>query len=286
MVFPALRTGNSIFVADNAMNGAVRAATNSRPFELAARAGYSISGVLHLLIAYIIVRLPFGSAGNADQSGALATLAAQPGGAVALWLAAGGLVAMALWRVAEAILGSHPGEPGREHDGPYDVFDRIKSGGLALIYAGIALAAVKFADGGGESSSQRNTGLTAQLLQTGWGKALLLIAAAVIIGIGGYHVYKGISTKFEEDLTVSGGGPLITPLGIAGYTAKGIVLGGAGVLLIIATLTTDPSKGAGLDAAVKSAGEAPFGRVLLIAAAAGFAAYGAYCFVLARFSRM
>ncbi|AKK27766.1 membrane protein [Mycobacterium sp. EPa45] len=268
------------------MNGAVRAATDSRAFELAARAGYSISGVLHLLIAYIIVRLPFGSAGNADQSGALATLAAQPGGAVALWLVAGGLVAMALWRVAEAILGSHPSEPGREHDGAYDVFERIKSGGLALIYAGIALAAVKFADGGGESSSERNAGLTARLLQTGWGKAILLIAAAVIIGIGGYHVYKGLSTKFEEDLTVSGGGPLITPLGIAGYTAKGVVLGGAGVLLVIATLTADPAKGAGLDAAVKSLGQPPFGKALLIAASVGFAAYGAYCFVLARFSRM
>jgi len=273
-------------MADNAMHGVVQAAAHSRPFELAARAGYSISGVLHLLIAYIVVQLAFGTAGDADQSGALATLAAQPGGAVALWLTAAGLVALALWRIAEAILGSHPSEPGREHDGLYDVFERIKSVALAAVYAGIALAAVKFANGGGQSNTAQNTGLTAQLLQTGWGKAVLLIAAAVIIGVGGYHVYKGLSTKFEEDLTISGGGPLITPLGIAGYTAKGIVLAGAGILLIVATVTTDPSKGAGLDAAVKSLGEAPFGKALLIAAALGFAAYGAFCFVLARFSRM
>jgi hypothetical protein len=273
-------------MADNAVHGAVEAATHSRPFELAARAGYSISGILHLLIAYIIVQLAFGSAGNADQSGALATLAAQPGGAVALWLTAAGLIALALWRVAETILGSHPSEPGREHDGAYDVFDRAKSAGLALIYLGIALAAVRFANGGGQSNSQQNTGLTARLLHSGWGKAVLLIAAASIIGVSGYHIYKGLSTKFEEDLTISGGGPLITPLGIAGYTAKGIVLGGAGILLVVATLTADPAKGAGLDAAVKSLGEAPFGKALLVAAAVGFAAYGAYCFVLARFSRM
>jgi hypothetical protein len=79
---------------------------------------------------------------------------------------------------------------------------------------------------------------------------------------------------------------LITPLGIAGYTAKGVVLGGAGILLVAATATADPAKGAGLDAAVKSLGEAPFGKTLLVAAAMGFAAYGAYCFVLARFARM
>jgi hypothetical protein len=273
-------------MADNAVHGAVRAATGSRPFELAARAGYSVSGVLHLLIAYIIVRLAFGTAGDADQSGALATLSAQPAGAIALWLTAAGLVALALWRVAEAVLGSHPSEPGQEHDGAYDLFDRIKSVGLAVIYAGIALAAVRFASGGGQSNSAQNTGLTARLLQTGWGKSVLLIAAAAVICVGGYHVYKGLSTKFEDDLTVTGGGPLITPLGIAGYTAKGIVLGGAGILLTVATVTADPTKGAGLDAAVKSLGQAPFGKALLVAAAVGFAAYGAYCFVLARFSRM
>src|SRR3569623_471740 len=155
------------------MHGAVRAATHSRPFELAARAGYSISGVLHLLIAYIIIRLAFGSAGNADLSGALASVVGLPGGAVALGLAAGGLVARALGRVAEAIVGSHPGEPGQEHHGAYDAFDRVRSVGLAVIYAGIALAAVRFAGGGGQSSSQQNSGLTARLLQNGWGKAVL-----------------------------------------------------------------------------------------------------------------
>ena len=109
--------------------------------------------------------------------------------------------------------------------------------------------------------------------------------AAVIVAVGGYHVYKGVSTKFENDLKIAGG-PVVTPLGIAGYAAKGAVLGGAGILLVVATFTADPAKGAGLDAAVKSLGQVPFGKFLLIAAAIGFAAYGAYCFVLARFARM
>ena len=60
-------------------------------------------------------------------------------------------------------------------------------------------------------------------------------------------------------------------------------MGGAGVFVCTLTPT---AKGAGLDAAVKSLGHAPFGKFLLIAAAVGFAAYGAYCFVLARFARM
>lgn len=272
-------------MVDNTMHGAVDRATNSTAFENAARIGYSVSGMLHLLIAYIVVRLAFGSGGNADQSGALATLAAQPGGAVALWVTAVGLAALALWRLAESVVGSHPNEPGRQDDGAKKAFKRVKSIALAVVYAGIAATAVRFATGGGKSNGAQNAGLTARLLQSGWGKALLLTTAIAIIAVGGYHVYKGLSKKFEKDLKVSGG-TLVTTLGVTGYTAKGLVLGGAGVLLVVATLTADPAKGAGLDAAVKSLGHAPFGKFLLIAAAVGFAAYGAYCFVLARFARM
>lgn len=270
---------------DNPVRGAVHAATDSRAFEYAARAGYSTSGVLHILLAYLILRLAVGLRGAADPSGAFATLAAHRGGAVALWGTAVGLVALALWRAAEAVVGSHPTEPGREHHGVSDAFERVKAVGLALIYAGLAVSAIRFTTGATKSSSEQNTGLTARLLQSGWGRAVLLIAAAVIVGVGGYHVYKGVSQKFQEDLTVRGG-RLVRRLGQIGYTAKGVVLAATGILLAVATLTTDPAKGAGLDAAIKSLGHAPFGRVLLVAAAAGFAAYGLYSFVMVRFSRM
>ncbi|PRC52130.1 hypothetical protein C6A85_60480, partial [Mycobacterium sp. ITM-2017-0098] len=63
-----------------------------------------------MLIAYIIVRIAFGLGGEADQTGALATLAAQRGGGVSLWIVAFGLVALAMWRLAETVLGLHPGE--------------------------------------------------------------------------------------------------------------------------------------------------------------------------------
>jgi len=68
--------------------------------------------------------------------------------------------------------------------------------------------------------------------------------------------------------------------------AKGVVLAGAGVLVIVATLQADPSKASGIDAAVKALGNAPFGKFLLIVAALGIAAFGAYSFVRARFGRM
>ena len=215
----------------------------------------------------------------------MATLARQTGAALILWVVAIGLVALGLWRVAEAIVGSKPGEgSGPRHDDT-PAWKRAKSVGLAIVNFAIAFSAARFAVGSGQQSNQQNAGLSAQLMQSGWGQALLIAIGLGLVGVGGYHVYKGGSKKFLKDLRVSGGTG-ITATGITGYIAKGLVLAGAGVLVIAATLQAEPSKASGLDAAVKTLGQAPFGKFLLIVAALGIAAFGAYSFVRARFGRM
>jgi hypothetical protein len=272
-------------MVDKSLQGVADRATDNDAFEYAARAGFAVSGVLHLLVAFIILRIAFGSGGNADQSGAMATLADQPGGAVILWVAAAGLVALGLWRIAEALVGSKPGERSSMKDDDTPAWKRAKSLGLAVVNFAIAFSAARFAMGSGQQSSQQNAGLSAQMMQTGWGKAILTVVALGLVGVGGYHVYKGVAKKFLKNLRVSGGNG-ITAVGVTGYAAKGLVLAGAGMLVIVATLQADPSKATGLDAAIKTLGHAPFGKVLLIAAALGIAAFGAYSFVRSRYGRM
>ncbi len=123
------------------------------------------------------------------------------------------------------------------------------------------------------------------MMQSAWGKVALILVGLALAAVGGYHVYKGASKKFLKDLRVSGGTG-ITAVGVTGYVAKGVVLAGAGVLVIIATLQADPSKATGFDAAVKTLGHAPFGKVLLVLAALGVAAFGVYSFVRSRYGRM
>jgi putative Mn2+ efflux pump MntP len=241
-------------------------------FERVARGGFAASGVLHLLLAFIVAQLALGSGGNADQSGALATLAAQPGGAVMLWVAAVVLAALGVWYLLETFL---------EHDAKH----RVKSAAVGVVYLALAVSAGKFAMGSGRSSGQQNAGLSAQMMQSIWGKAVLVVVALVVMAVGGYHVYKGASKKFLKDLNVSGGTG-ITWVGIIGYVAKGLVLAGAGVLVLVATFTADPAKASGIDAAVKTLGSAPFGKILLIVAALGLAAYGAYGFIRSRHADM
>src|SRR4029077_19874921 len=117
---------------------------------------------------------------------------------------------------------------------------RAKSLGLAVVNFAIALSAARFAMGSGQQSSQQNAGRSAQMMQSGWGKAILIVVALVLVAIGGYHVYKGASKKFLKDPRVSGGTG-VTAVGITGYAAKGMVLAGAGVLVIVAILQADPS---------------------------------------------
>jgi hypothetical protein len=272
-------------MSDASVHGVVDRATDSKAFEYTARVGFAASGVLHLLVAFIILRLAFGSGGNADQSGALGTLAKQPGGTLMLWVAAVGLFALGLWRIAEAVVGSKPGERSGQNQDDSPGWKRVKSLGLAIVNFAIAFSAMRFAMGSGQSSGQQNAGLSAQLMQSGWGKALLIVVGLGVAAVGGYHVYKGASKKFLKDLQVSGGTG-ITAVGVTGYVAKGLVLAGAGILVIIATFSADPSKAAGLDAAVKTLGQAPFGKFLLILAALGIAAFGAYSFVRSRHGRM
>ena len=241
-------------------------------FERAARAGFAASGLLHLLIAFIVAQLALGTGGNADQSGALAALAAQPGGAIMLWVATVVLAALGVWYLVETFL---------EDDAKH----RVKSAAVGVVYLSLAFSAGRFAVGSGKSSGQQNAGLSAEMMKSGWGKAVLVVIALGIIGVGGYHVYKGVTKKFFKDLDVSGG-TAVTWVGIVGYVAKGLVLAGAGILVIVATFTADPAKASGVDSAVKTLGAAPFGKFLLLLAAVGLAAYGAYGFVRARHADM
>jgi Domain of Unknown Function (DUF1206) len=265
--------------------GAVHRATRNGALQLAARAGFVVSGTLHLLIAFIILRIARGGGGDADLSGALATIADTAEGAIALWAIVVALIPLALWRIAESFIGLHPAEGPHADPADQSASNRLKAFGLLLVYCGVALTAVRFAVGSRQSSSQQNAGLSARLMQTDWGRAALIVGGAVIVVIGGYYAYKGASKKFLDDLTISHG-RVVTGLGLCGYFLEGLVLCCAGGLVIVASITADPAKATGLDAAVKTLGQAPAGRALLLIAAVGFAAYGLYSFAMARYSRM
>jgi hypothetical protein len=75
-------------------------------------------------------------------------------------------------------------------------------------------------------------------------------------------------------------------LGIAGYTAKGVAYGIAGVLFVVAAVNYDPEKARGLDAALSTLKDQAYGGILLTVIALGIAAFAIFCFVQARYRKV
>ncbi|WP_433192287.1 DUF1206 domain-containing protein [Nocardia sp. CA-107356] len=275
--------GSSASSYDNSSTVAGRVAQNS-VFERFARVGFVVSGIVHLIIGYIAIRIALGgAAGTADQSGAMAELASKPGGVIALWVCVVAFGLMALWRLAEAALGSSS-KPDADSK-KFEAIDRVKAAGLAVVYFAFALSAFGFARGSGTSSSGQSTGITARMMHTTAGTTALTASGLIIIAIGGYHVYKGVSQNFVDDLegTTS---DLVRRLGTVGYIAKGLAIAAVGLLVILAVSRSEPDKAAGLDGAFKTVGAQPFGAVLLIVSGLGIITYGLYSFAMARYTKM
>ena len=253
-------------------------------FERFARAGYVVSGLLHVIIGYLAIRIALGvDGGSADQSGALAALAAKPGGIVALWVVVVALVVMALWRLVETALGRST-DP-KSQGATSEVLDRVKAFALAVVYFAFAYSAFGFARGAGKSTGKQNSAMSARLMQTGAGTIALIAGGVIIVAVGGYHVYKGASRNFLDDLK-GNSSDLVRRLGMVGYIAKGLVIAGAGVLVVVAAGRSEPNTATGLDGALKTLGAQPYGAALLIAASLGIITYGLYSFAMARYTNM
>lgn len=270
-------------VAESISHHADRA-RSSKALETLARAGYAVSGVLHLLVGWIAVRIALGrGGGEADQTGALSEVASAPGGQVLLWLGVAGFTALGLWQLAEASFG------GSRSSGSSQGTHRAKAGGKAVVHLALAFVALQFARGSRPSGAEKTADFTASLMQSGAGRALVVLIGLAMVGVGVYHVYKGASHKFLEDLRTTGAGAVgstVERLGIFGYVAKGIALGVVGLLFLVAAVQSDPSEARGLDGALKALQEQPAGMWLLIAVAVGIAAFGLYSFGRARYARM
>jgi hypothetical protein len=268
--------------------GAAHEVGDSDGLEHLARVGLIAYGVVHLLVAWIAVQLAWfgGSGESADQSGAMATLAESPVGKPLLWVVAVGLIALAVWQAAEVLRWRR----GWSASGKTRTKALRKSGKAlvkAAVYIALAVLAIKFATGGGQSSSQQQQDTTAGVFAWPGGRWIVGAAGLVLVGVGIYHVYKGVTKKFLKEIDTSEASPaalkLVTRLGQAGFPGKGIALALVGGLLVYAAVTFDPSKASGLDGAMRTILEAPFGQVLLTLVAVGIAAFGAYCLARARY---
>lgn len=247
----------------------------SRTFDVFVGIGLVTYGIVHLLIAFIAIKIAWtGARGNDSQDAALAALAETAFGEALLWLTALGLAALALWQVFETIWRRNPQEGILNK-----TFGRIGSTFSVIAYLTLCISAARVALAGRAAREGRHPTSTTSDTEELILRILIIVIGAVFVVLAVRSVYRGLRGRFVDDLTDSVN-PRIVLLGRAGYVGKGITMGIVGALMIVTAIDgkTGPP---GIESVLRLLNLSPAGGVLLVAKALGLALFGVYCFAWA-----
>ncbi|WP_158600679.1 DUF1206 domain-containing protein [Tessaracoccus antarcticus] len=250
---------------------------DSTAYQWLVRGGLVAFGVVHLLVAYLAARLAFGATSeDASQTGALRELAGAPLGPFLLWGTSLGLFVISLWQLLSAFVGH------LHLSGTVRTRRRAASVGRAAVYGALGWNAASIATGG--SGGDGGDTASATLLSLPFGQILVGLVGVVIGIVGVSQIMKGVRDKYEEELkgSLSAAQKWVARVG---HVGKGAAIMIVAALFVWAAWTYDATSAGGLDTALQTVRTAPFGPVILLAIAAGFACYGLYCFIWARHAR-
>ncbi len=250
-------------VADKAQR-AGHDANDSEWLDWAIRAGLVAYGVVHLMVAWLAVQLALGEKSeSASNTGALQALAEQPMGSVLIWMIAVGMLLLVVWRLLEFALGyqdetdekkrwrKRAGSLGQGRDLRRPGLERVQGGHRATARAaGRTPPPPRSCSCPAASSSSASSGWRSSSTEARWSTA------------GGARSSPSTSTPRASPARTA---PRTSLFGKVGYIAKGIAIGIVGGLFCYAAITHDAKKSGGLDQALQTVLEQPFGQVLLIA---------------------
>jgi hypothetical protein len=266
-----------------------RRGATGRWMTLLARLGYTVKGVVYVVIGWLAVMLAIGHGGKAtDQSGAIQTINNLPFGKFLLVVVAIGLLGFALWSFIQALFDTEG--KGRDAKG---IASRIGYAVVGASYALLSYATFQIVVGtgsGGSNSTSKTQDGTALLLKQPPGVALVIIAGIGVLAIAAYLFVKAYSAKFKSRLNLTELSAqmrkLMINLGRFGYAALGVVFSIIGIFLIVAAFQHNAKQAVGLDGALQELARQPSGLFLLGIVALGLIAYGLYSFVEARYRRL
>jgi hypothetical protein len=258
---------------------AARRAESSRAAEWGARAGLVARGLLWLVVGFLALQVALGGHERADRGGALQALKDQPFGTLLLVVLAGAFTAHAAFRLLEGTVGRRDEDDDRKR-----LLKRAWSLCRVVIYGALAVGTVRFllsdASSGGDAS-----GPTARLLGVPAGRTLLgIVGAGVVLG-GLVQGVRGVRQDFTDKLDMPSGRmrTAVERVGAAGLVGRGLVYVLVGSFLVEAAVTTDPHKAKGLDAALKTLANRPYGTLFLLVAVLGLLSFAAWSFLEARY---
>lgn len=253
--------------------------------EKTGRAGFAARGVLYGIVGIVAIAVALGEEQSpADQQGALASLADGTGGKILLIVLAAGLGGYAIFRLWEVVAGP------TDERGDKAKLERVASVFRVLIYGGLCFSAIKILTESGSQSSSSESSSTSTVFELPAGQVLVIAGGAVLIGVGLYQLYTGISGNFREDLKLAQMNEheqrTATAAGTAGYFARAVVFALTGAFLLKAGIEHDPDEAVGLDGALLEIAQQSYGTILLGLTALGLFVFGFYSLIEARYRKL
>jgi hypothetical protein len=264
---------------------------------LLARAGWLAKGLVYFLVGVLTFKIALDTSepaatttggdptgGEASQSGAIAEIAENSWGEIALWAVAIGLALYVLWRVVSILLPAQSSAKVWATRAGYAV--------SAIVYASLAYSAVSFARSGQSSSESENSRVerfTRDLMENTGGRWLVGLLGAAIVAIGIFFAYRAATANFEDELG-GGVGPVsrhhLVRLGQVGWFGRAAMMSLIGLFLVRAAIQFDPAEAEGLDGALHRLAQTSWGPLAVAAVGVGLILYGLYCALSAPVQRL
>jgi hypothetical protein len=262
-----------------------RAGNAASPWvEGLARLGYAVRGLLYLTLGVLAVRVALGNGGETtDKNGAIAAIGSQPFGKFLLVLIVIGLVGYSLWGFIRAIF-----DPLNRGANPKGLAQRIGYVVSGLSYGALVIPTVRFIvwSSSTGNSSNASQDLTAKLLAQPFGTWLVGLLSLISMGGGLGQLFQALTADFKKDLKFrdmnSNQQKSAIRVGRFGMAARGIVFTMMGFFILQAALDSDPGNVKGLDGALQTLVQQPYGPWLLDIVALGLASFGIYSLLCAK----
>jgi hypothetical protein len=260
------------------VQGAAKKAAFSPLMEALTRLGFGVRGLIYITMGLLAIGVTLGKGGAvADQQGAIAAIGKQPAGMILLWLILFGLGSYSLWGVIRAVF--DPLHKGSDLKGSITRIGFLFS---AVSYALLMVPAysyIKGAGGANQNSAQTQKFLTT-LMAKPWGHWVVGVAGLLIVAVGLYQVFQGINSSFDKQFKTyamtAQEVKIATQLGRLGTSTRGVIFAIVGGLLCLAAYQSNPSQPIGIDTALKTLLQQPYGIYLLGVTALGLIAFGIY----------
>lgn len=253
-------------------------AQGSSTAEGLARVGLAARTLVWFVLGGLVVQLALGQQGQqADQSGALKTLAATTFGGV---LVAGLVLGFLVWggyRLLCAAAGH------RDERGAKRWAQRGKATAEGLLYLLLAASSVRVLVDGRADSEQDADSVTAAVMGVSGGRTLVGLAGvgaiALALALAWRALHREHSDKLEHyRVPARLRRPAVT-VGVVGLVGRSVVVGLVGGFLVNAAVRFDPEQAQGLDGALNVVAAQPFGSVLLGLVAVGILGYALWSLI-------